>query len=267
VDVDVEAAKGDAVRVRRGRASDAGNAVEKALNLLEALAGGVPRRLGEIAADAGVPKASAHRILQTLVTNGFLCSDLAGSYSAGPRLRVLAARLSAAPDEGPAIEAQLAALSEVTGETVHLAARSGDSIFYTHKVSGTRPVQIVSQVGMRMPLHTTAIGKCILSGMDEAEVADYIERVGLFRKTDHTVTGAGELLGQLAEVREQGYAIDDEENESAIRCLAAPVRNSQGAVVSGVGVSTVTFLLSREQLLAWKDAVQETAGALSMIFW
>jgi DNA-binding IclR family transcriptional regulator len=180
---------------------------------------------------------------------------------------VLAARLSTAPDEGPAIEAQLEALSELTGETVHLAARSGDCIFYTHKVSGTRPVQIVSQVGMQMPLHTTAIGKCILAGMDEAEVADYVARVGLFRKTDHTVTSAAELLGQLAEIREQGYAIDDEENESAIRCLAAPVRNSQGAVVSGVSVSTVTFLLSRDELLAWKDAVQATAGALSMIFW
>jgi DNA-binding IclR family transcriptional regulator len=265
VDVDVDVEKGD--RVRRGRTSDAGNAVEKALNLLETLAGGEPRRLGEIAAEAGVPKASAHRILQTLVTNGFLCSDLAGSYSAGPRLRVLAARLSAAPDEGPTIQARLEALSELTGETVHLAARSGDSIFYTHKVSGARQVQIVSQVGMQMPLHTTAIGKCILSGMDEAEVADYIERVGLFSKTEHTVTSAAELLAQLDQVRANGYAVDDEENEAAVRCLAAPVRNSQGAVVSGVGMSTVTFLLSREQLLKWSDAVQETAAALSLIFW
>jgi DNA-binding IclR family transcriptional regulator len=128
-------------------------------------------------------------------------------------------------------------------------------------------VQIVSQVGMQMPLHTTAIGKCILSGMNEAEVADYIERVGLFGKTEHTVTSAAELLGQLDQVRVNGYAVDDEENEAAIRCLAAPVRNSQGAVVSGVGMSTVTFLLSREQLLKWSDAVKETAAALSLIFW
>lgn len=254
-------------RVRRGRASDAGNAVEKALNLLETLAGGEPRRLGEIAAEAGVPKASAHRIMQTMVTNGFLCSDLAGSYSAGPRLRVLAARLSAAPDEGPTIQAHLAALSELTGETVQLAARSGDSIFYTHKVAGTRPVQIVSQVGMQMPLHTTAIGKCIMSGMDEADVAEYIHRVGLFRKTERTVTSPSELFGQLEEIRRVGYATDDEENESAIRCIAAPVRNSQGSVVSGIGMSTVAFLMPLEELLGWSEAVQATAAELSRIFW
>jgi DNA-binding IclR family transcriptional regulator len=262
----VDESDGLAEQVRKGRASDAGNSVEKALNLLEALGGGEPRRLGEIAAEAGVPKASAHRILQTLVTNGFLCSDSVGSYSAGPRLRVLAARLSAAPDGNEAIQAELEALSKVTGETVHLAAHSGDSIFYTHKVPGSSAVQMASKVGMQMPLHTTAIGKCVLSGLDDAALAGYIERVGLFPKTEHTLTSAAALRTELDEIRLRGFATDDEENEKAIRCLAAPVRNSRGAVVSGVSVSTVTFLVPVEQLLSWTDAVRDTAAALSKIF-
>jgi DNA-binding IclR family transcriptional regulator len=260
-----DVAAGDAAR--KGRSSDAGNAVEKALNLLEALGGGEPRRLGEVAAEAKVPKASAHRILQTMVTNGFLCSDDAGSYSAGPRLRVLAARLSAARDGGTAIQAQLDALGELTGEAVHLAARSGDSIFYTHKVPSSRAIQMASQVGMQMPLHTTAIGKCVLSGMNDSEIQDYIQRVGLFAKTGRSLTRPADLLAELELIRGRGYAVDDEENETAIRCLAAPVRNSRGAVVSGVSVSTVTFLVPLDQLLKWTDAVQQTAAALTAIFW
>jgi IclR family transcriptional regulator, acetate operon repressor len=161
-----------AEHARKGRTSDAGNAVEKALNLIGALGGGEPRRLGEIAAEAGV----------------------------------------------------------------------------------------------QMPLHTTAIGKCVLSGLDDAALEGYIQRVGLFPKTERTVTSAGELRAELERIRGQGYAIDDEENEKAIRCLAAPVHNSRGTIVSGVSVSTVTFLVPLEQLLSWTGAIAGTAAALSKIF-
>src|SRR5271169_3933394 len=78
---------------RTGRTSEAGNATEKTLNLLEAAGSGGPKRLGEIAAKAGVPKASAHRILQTMVAGGYLTSDNTGTYAPGPRLHALAARV------------------------------------------------------------------------------------------------------------------------------------------------------------------------------
>jgi IclR family acetate operon transcriptional repressor len=118
-------------------------------------------RLGVIAATACVPKASSHRILQVLVASSFLATDGEGRYAPGPRLRALSAQVRTGDDS---IDSALAALAEHTGNTVHLALRSGDYATYTHKVQSSQPVQMASAVGMRMPLHSTAIGKSTLSG-------------------------------------------------------------------------------------------------------
>ncbi|HYZ53181.1 MAG TPA: IclR family transcriptional regulator [Streptosporangiaceae bacterium] len=247
---------------RGGRTSDAGNATEKVMRLLEATAApGGPHRLGAIAAAACVPKASSHRILQLLVAGSFLTSDGQGRYAPGPRLRALSAEVCAAGDAG--IDAELAALQRHTGNTVHLALRSGDYAIYTHKVQSSQPVQMASRVGMRMPLHSTAIGKCILSGFGEAELTDFAARAALPARTGRTLTDLGRLRAELEAVRRQGFAVDDEENEATIRCLGAPLRGQDGTVIGGVSISTVTFVVPRDELLGWAGALCQTAAAIS----
>lgn len=250
-------------RPRAGRSSDAGNAAEKAVRLLEAAAAPHgPHRLGDIAAAAGVPKASAHRILRTLVANSFLDADGTGRYPLGPRLRALAARVTAAQaDTG--VDGLLADLGGATGQTVHLAVRGGDTATYTHKVDGDDVVQMASRVGMRLPLHCTAIGKCILSGLDDVALDELLDRVGQPALTPATVVSRDALRAELARVRADGVAVDDEENESSVRCLAAPVRDARGTVIGGVSVSTLTFLVTRDQLLGWADQVSAAAELVS----
>lgn len=248
---------------RRGRSSTAGNATEKVLRLLEASAeSGWPHRLGRIAESASVPKASAHRILGVLVGNGFLTSDGAGAYAPGPRLLALSARVTAGQAAG-GIDEILGELQKLTGNTVHLALRTGDSVTYTHKVDGNQPVRMASRVGMPMPMHSTAIGKCVLAGFDQDELARFADRTGLPAATESTLCTLGSLRAELDLVRERGFAVDDEENERTVRCLAAPVLDASGAVIGGVSVSTVTFLVPRPQLLDWADAVRGTADAVS----
>ncbi|HEY3750901.1 MAG TPA: IclR family transcriptional regulator [Pseudonocardiaceae bacterium] len=245
-----------------GRASDAGNAAEKTVRLLEAAtAPGGPHPLGEIAKAAGVPKASAHRILHTLVANGFLANDGAGRYPLGPRLRTLAAGVAAAT-AGARIDDLLADLNGLTGQTVHLALRTGDTATYTHKVDTQDAVQMASRVGMRVPLHTTAIGKCVLAALPPADLAEVVA-AGLPARTPASLTTEAALLAELARVRASGFAMDDEENEPSIRCLAAPVCDAQGAVIGGVSVSTLTFLVPRDELLGWAAAVITTADEVS----
>ena len=248
---------------RHGRSSDAGNATDKALNLLEAAAApGWPHRLGEIADAAGVPKASAHRILQNLVAGDYLAAD-AGSYAPGPRLRALAATLSHDGEADESIHAQLSLLSQRTGNTVHLAVRGGDRATYTHKVAGPQTVQMTSQIGGQLPLHSTAIGKCVLSGLDDGELTAFVERAGLPARTERTITGLAELRAELDLVRSRGFAVDDEENEPNIRCLGAPIRDVAGAVIGGVSVSTLTFLVPARELLSWSELVRAAAAALA----
>ncbi|WP_052849028.1 IclR family transcriptional regulator [Streptomyces avicenniae] len=249
---------------RGGRSSDAGNATAKALRLLEAAAApGGPHRLGAIAASAGVPKASAHRILRTLVADAFLVPDGDGGYTTGPRLRALAAQVTADGAGDELVQSELTALRDRTGHTVHAALRSGDGAAYTHKVSGTHAVQMASHVGMRMPLHSTAIGKCVLAELGDDELTALLGRAGLPARTPRTLTDGGALRRELARVRADGFALDDEENETTIRCLGAPLRDAAGAVIGGVSVSTVTFLVPREDLLALAGTVRETAAAIS----
>jgi IclR family transcriptional regulator, acetate operon repressor len=253
--------KDSAIR-RRGRSSEDGNAAEKALRLLEAAAApNGPHRLGEIAMAAGLAKPSCHRILQVLVANSFLIADGTGSYATGPRLRALSAQVAADTDHS--IHAALAALGRHTGQTVHIALRSSDCAIYTHKVPSSHPVQMASNVGMRMPLHCTAIGKSILCGFSDAELASFAGRTGLPARTQKTITSIEKLRAEVESVRSQGFAVDDEENEATIRCLGAPLRNSDGTVIGGVSISTVTFLVPIQQLLDWSDAVRDTAVLIS----
>jgi DNA-binding IclR family transcriptional regulator len=248
---------------RPGRASDAGNAAEKTVRLLEAAtAPGGPHLLGDIAQAAGVPKASAHRILRTLVGSGFLETDGTGRYPVGPRLRTLAAGVTAT-QAAARIDDLLADVNRRTRQTVHLALRTGTTATYTHKVDSADAVQMASRVGMRFPLHTTAIGKCVLAWLPEPELADVLTETGLPPRTTASLTSVAALRAELATVRAAGFAVDDEENEDSIRCLAAPVRDARGAVIGGVSVSTLTFLVSRDQLLEWAPPVVAAADTVS----
>jgi IclR family acetate operon transcriptional repressor len=251
-------------RRRGGRSSGAGNAATKTLNVLEAaVAGARPRRLADISADAGVPKASTHRILGVLGELGFISSEGDGTYRAGPRMLALAEEVKAVGDAG--IGDVLAALAADVGHTVHMALRSGDHAVYVHKVETDQPYQMASRVGMRLPLHCSAIGKCVLAYLPEDELATVVAGAGLPARTSATITDTERLTRELAEIRDRGYSIDDEENEKTVRCIGAPVFDRGGAVVGGVSVSTVTFLVPTAQLVSFAPALRtaaEVAGTL-----
>lgn len=249
-------------RSRGGRTTEAGNATQKALRIVEAaLASGGRRRLADIAADAGVPKPSTHRILATLTSEGFLDAEQGGWYSAGPRLRALAAKVSGTDADQPADV--LRRLQRDVGQTVHLAVRSGDHATYIDKVDADQPYRMASRVGMRIPLHCTAIGKSLLATLPRAEVDAIADRCGLPRRTPRTITSRRALHAELAHVRAQGYALDDEENEATVRCLAVPVPGRDAAAVAAVSVSTVTFLVDVDTLRSYVPVLRAAADALA----
>ncbi|MBO0849118.1 MAG: IclR family transcriptional regulator [Pseudonocardia sp.] len=245
-------------RTHAGRSSDSGNAVSKAVRVLEeAVRTGGPRQLADIAADAGVLKPSTHRILATLVELGYVASLGGGIYTAGPRIRALAAGVdgSATGD----VAAELAALRRSVGQTVHLALRSGDQAVYTHKVEADQPYTMTSRVGMRLALHCTAIGKAILAHLPDDELTRIVKGTRLPPRTPNTHTDPASLRADLSEVRRLGYALDDEENESTVRCLGAAVLDGEGNPLGAVSISTVVFLVPTEQLLGFAPMLIETA--------
>ncbi|MEV7616824.1 IclR family transcriptional regulator [Streptomyces sp. NPDC089799] len=247
---------------RAGRTSAAGTALEKSMRILEAVAApGGPHRLTDLAAAAGVPKSSTHRILASLAEQGYVRAETESRYGAGPRLRGLSALVAGGEPES--IGRILDGLRAATGQTVHLALHSGRTVTYIRKLESDRPFRTASRVGMRMPLHCTAIGKAVLAGLPTAEVRALTGAAGPAGRTPNTLTTAAALEAELARVRARGFAVDDEENEPTIRCVGAAVPGPDGRPVGGVSVTTVTFLTGREELESYAPAVRAAAEALA----
>ncbi|MGW0390585.1 IclR family transcriptional regulator [Streptomyces sp. NPDC003042] len=253
--------QGEGGRGGRGRTSLAGSALEKSLRILEAVAApGGPHRLTDVMAAAAVPKSSTFRILAALIEQGFVRSEGESRYGVGPRLRALSALVSGG--EPTSVQQVLDELRQATGQTVHLALHSGQSITYIRKLESAQPFRTASRIGMRMPLHTTAIGKSVLAHLPQEEVRELLA-AGLPRRTPRSLTTHAELSAELAAVRARGYALDDEENEPAIRCVGAAVLGADGRPVGGVSVTTVTFLVSRDELESYAPALLRATNALS----
>lgn len=248
-----------------GRSSETGSsALEKTLRITEALtAFGGPHRLAELSAAAGVPKSSTYRILASLVEQGYAVTDGQGSYGVGLRLRTLAAEVSTDRPEG--IVELLEFLQKCTGQAVHLALRSGNALTYIRKVESTRSYRTSSRVGMRIPLHATAIGKAVLAHLPPEEAEGILRATGMPALTRRTLTDREGLADELRTVRERGFAVDDEEYEPAVRCLGAPVFDRAGVPVGGVGLTAAAFLSTRAELERFSPALLEAARGVQRL--
>lgn len=241
-------------------------AQDKTLRVLEvAAAAHGPLRLKDVVASTGLSKTTAFRLLQGLVDEDYLAKRDDGTFVRGTAMMVLGAVLSH-PEEDEVI-AVLADLQRRVNQTIHLAIHSGDHAIYTHKIEPAgQAVRMASRPGMLIALHTTAMGKAILSCLDESEVQDYAEATGLPPHTPHSLDSLRLLLADLRVTRERGWSLDDEENELTIRCIAVPVCSAAGRPKGAVSISTFAPLLSRERLLDFAEPLKEAAAKLSRLF-
>jgi DNA-binding IclR family transcriptional regulator len=240
----------------------AGNAIEKVLSVLEALAD--QERITDLAETTGLPKSTVHRILQSLVAFGFATSDGSGCYLPGPRVLTLAGKVMHRLDPARLANPALQALRDRTGHTVHLALRNGDEAVYIEKLAGRKPYEIPSRIGQSLLLHSTAIGKAILASLSDEEVAAICRRTGMPRRTTQTITSPADLLTHLTEVRRRGYAVDDEEDVEGMRCLGAAVTGNNGQVIGAVSISTLVHELPLRETRAVGTDVLAAASEISL---
>jgi DNA-binding IclR family transcriptional regulator len=214
-------------------------AVDKAFDVMEALA--EHSRLADIAAAAGLPKATVHRILRVMVERGLVLPVGDGGYVCGPRMLAFAGRLTHRLDLPAQARPHLEELQRRTGRTVHLALLSGDEAVYVAKVEGDKPYRLASRVGMSLHLHCTSIGKAMLATMGDEQVAGIAARTGLPRRTPHTVTEIDALLAEVAAARARGWAEDHEENEPGVWAAGAAVFDRAGHLMGGVSAATLKY--------------------------
>jgi IclR family acetate operon transcriptional repressor len=206
-----------------GKPRDGGvQSLHRALDLVEVVAArGGHLTIGEIAAAAAVPLPTVHRLLRTLVDRGYMRQLPNRRYALGFRLVPLGATASAMV--GPDTDVVLGRLVDALGETANLAVLSGSHAEYVAQVPSRHTMRMFTEVGRQVDLHCTGVGKALLGQLDDARVRALVRRAGLRRKTEHTLVTEADLLAELAQVRARGYALDEQEQEAGVRCVAVPV--------------------------------------------
>jgi DNA-binding IclR family transcriptional regulator len=208
-------------------------------------------------------KSTVHRLATTLTSAGFLEQNAeTGKYRLGVALFELGALVRRRMDVANEARPKLRELLEKTGETVQLGIVDQYSVLYVYEMESRHAIRMAAAVGGRAPLHCTAVGKVLLAYQPAEYVKQVVER-GLTAHTTRTVTRRDAVLEMLDEVRHREYAIDDEESESGLRAIAAPVRNHTGAVIAALGVAAPVQRMSKKTLHTCVPSVMDTAGAVS----
>ncbi|HMQ34344.1 MAG TPA: IclR family transcriptional regulator [Chloroflexaceae bacterium] len=241
--------------------------LDRALDVLEVLAaGGDDVSLSQITERTGLPLGTVHRLLSSLVARGYAAQDRETRlYGPGPRLLEVATRAAASRRFGLSRIARpcLHDLTEATEETSNLLVLQGDEGVYSEQVGSRRLVRMFTEVGQRVPLYCTGGGKAILSGFAEEQLETYLERTALRPFTPKTITTPEGLREELAGARAQGFALDDEERETGVCCVAAPIFDRFGRCVAALSISGPTTRMSRERALGLGPRVRAAADMCS----
>jgi IclR family KDG regulon transcriptional repressor len=219
--------------------------------------------ISDLAKRLGLAKSTVHRLASTLLEQGMLEQNPAdGKYHLGLALFELGTMVRRKMDFTAEARPFLRTLMEKTGETVHLAILDHDSILYVITHESKQALRMGSKVGTRAPVHSTAVGKVLLASQPEEEFGRIVAR-GLSQGTPSTITDAKALRRELAVVKVQGYAIDDEESEIGLRAIAAPIRNYSGDVVAAISIAGPVHRMAKKTLLSWTRELVEAAEAVS----
>lgn len=222
------------------RRPDFVQSLERGLAVIRAFDAEHPQlTLSEVAAATGVTRAAARRFLLTLAELGYVRSD--GRYfSLTARVLELGYAYLSSLSLPQVAEPHLEALVAQVHKSSSMSVLDGTDIVYVARVPVSRIMTVAISVGTRFPAHATSMGRVLLAGLPEAELAALLPQLALSRLTNRTVASVAELHGELARIRHQGWALVNQELEEGLRAIAAPVRSPTGAVLAAVNVSAPT---------------------------
>lgn len=209
-------------------------------------------------------KSNVSRLLSTMENKGYVKKDMqSGKYTLGMRIVELAKTKLDQMDLPSHARPFLEKLVEKTNETAHLAMIDQGRIIYIDKVDTPQTLMMRSKIGYRAFPHCTALGKAILAALPKEEVNALLQEQSIPRLTPNTITDPVALKDHLRTVQVQGFAIDDEENETGIRCAAAPIRDHTGHVVGAMSISAPTMRVSRQRIAEIGILVRDMCCKLS----
>lgn len=221
--------------------------------------------LKEISQRAGLHLSTTHRILNDLTLGNFVEHPEPGTYRLGMRLLELGNLVKSRLNVREAALGPMHALHKVIQQPVNLSLRQGDEITYVERAYSERSgMQVVRAIGARAPLHLTSVGKLFLAVDDPTEIRSYAARTGLTGQTPNSITQLAQLERELAKVRAQGYARDNQELEQGVGCIAAGILDDQHRLVAGLSISAPADRLRDDWLTKLLSAAHDISLSLGL---
>jgi IclR family KDG regulon transcriptional repressor len=219
--------------------------------------------ISALAARLGLAKSTVHRLATTLVEYDMLEQNKeTGKYRLGLAFFELGTLVRRKMDVTTEAQGEIHALADSSGETVQLAILDHLTVLYIRIRESRQAIRLSSGLGSRAPAHCTGVGKALLAFQPPDVVQAVIDN-GLRRCTENTITEPEKLRAELQSIRARGYAIDDEEIEVGLRCVAAPIRDHSGQVVAAISVAAPVQRMSKKQVQATIPSVVAAAENIS----
>lgn len=240
--------------------------LDRALRILAIVAEGSGLSLSEIANASGVPAPTAYRMLTTLENHGMVEFDTTSQlWSIGVETYRMGAAFLRSRKLVDRARIVMQELMEKTGETANLGLAEDNCVVFVSQVETHQAIRAFFRPGTRSPFHASGIGKAVLAYLDEDRVAAIVRRAGLEVYTPKTLATLPALAEDLAQARRRGWAVDDEERNEGMRCVAAAIFNEFGEPVGGVSVSGPTVRVTPERLGQIGPLVREAAAEVTRL--
>lgn len=244
------------------RSRTGAQAIERALGVLRCFESAADLGITDIAKLTGLTVSTAHRVTRALTDGGLLAQDSRTErYRLGPTLVVLGRK--AARNLGyDAVLPALQRLSADTGESVNLGIRVGAEVQVVLDVASDQPLRFAQGPGTRVPLHVSAMGKCLLAGASDVD-AEIAELGELHEATERTITDPDALAKELLLVRERGWSLNDEERHRGVRAVAVPVIAPGGGVIAAIAVQGPTVRITDARLGGLAARLEQAAAEVA----
>lgn len=239
--------------------------VQRAVDILNLFNSQTPQLgITEIAQALNLHKSTASGLITTLEANGYLDQDSATrKYQLGLKLVERSSLVLNQIEVRKVALPLLEQLRDKCGESVNLAIRDGVDVVYVERVRSLRSLGTREEIGKRASIHCTALGKAMTAWLPPGELKQLVSRCDLYPLTQNTITDREQLILELERTRERGFAIDDEEIEMGVRCVASPIFNHVGRPFAGVSVSAPVTRMPIDGVSAVAEIVLDTAKSIS----
>jgi IclR family acetate operon transcriptional repressor len=239
--------------------------VDKAMRVLEALRGKREVPLREIASSAGLIKSSTFRILFTFESLGYVEKSAGGRYGLTAHLARLTSGHRPSPDLGNLVEPFMAELLGRFRETVNLGVLDDGEVLFIRVRESSQSFRLANHAGIRTPVHSTALGKCLLCCLPHKEIETILKKHPLRATPPRTIRDRPTFYRELAGVRFRGYAIDDQEYSCGARCLAAPIYTAGGDVCAAISIAGPAARMIPQRDREIGQALMETCGKIAKL--